>query len=81
MQPFFSPSTDDIHWYTCDWWQKLWEQSPNVYVESVREMNCFSKAWHEWLQCDNDHARDNIALLNADDGKYMNLISIIATKI
>jgi len=80
LQPFLSSSVDDIHWHTCDWWRKLWEHSTNVYVESVREMNCFSKAWEEWLLCDNDYARDNIALLKADDGKYMNLISLIATK-
>ncbi|WP_226001357.1 SAM-dependent methyltransferase [Paenibacillus sp. BJ-4] len=80
LQPFLSLSEDDIHWHTCDWWRELWQQSPNVCVESVREMNGFSKAWDEWLQCDNDYARDNIALLDADNGKYMNLISLIATK-
>ncbi|WP_433921084.1 SAM-dependent methyltransferase [Paenibacillus taichungensis] len=80
LQPFLSPNGEDIHWHTCEWWRKLWEESPNVCVESVREMSCFSKAWSEWLQSDNDYARENIALLNADDGKYMNLISLIASK-
>ncbi|KOS03139.1 SAM-dependent methyltransferase [Paenibacillus polymyxa] len=80
LQPFLSLSEVDNQWHTCDWWRKLWQQSPNIYVESVREMRCFSKAWYEWLQCNNDYARANNALLNADDGKYMNLISLIATK-
>lgn len=80
LQPYLSSSGSDIHWHTYDWWRKLWEQSPNVYVESASEMICFSRAWYEWLQCDNDYARDNIALLDADDGMYMNLISLIASK-
>ncbi|MCZ8521765.1 MULTISPECIES: SAM-dependent methyltransferase [Paenibacillus] len=81
LQPFLPSETEEIHWHTCRWWRELWEPSPHVTVESVREMHCFSKAWHEWLQCDNDHARGNIPLLHADDGKYMNLISITATKV
>lgn len=80
MQPYLSSDVNDTHWHTCEWWHQLWEKSPNVYVASVWEMNCFSQAWNEWLQCDNDYARENIALLKADDGKYMNLISLIASK-
>ncbi|SFR11759.1 MULTISPECIES: class I SAM-dependent methyltransferase [unclassified Paenibacillus] len=59
LQPFLSLSEVDNQWHTCDWWRKLWEPSPNIYVESVREMKCFSKAWYEWLQCNNDYARAN----------------------
>lgn len=81
LRPFLPPAQDELHWHTCDWWRTLWEQSPHVSVQSVSEMNCFSEAWHEWLQCDNKHARDNIALLNADGGTYMNLVSITAAKI
>jgi cyclopropane fatty-acyl-phospholipid synthase-like methyltransferase len=80
MQSFLSLDGDDPHWHTCEWWRRLWEQSPNVFVESVREMNCFSQAWNEWLQCDNDYPRENLELLRADDGKYMNFVSIIASK-
>lgn len=80
LRPYLSVDGDDFHWHTCDWWRNLWGLSPNVRVESISEMNGFAKAWDEWLQCDNDYARDNIALLNADGGKYMNLLSLIATK-
>ncbi|WP_246321260.1 hypothetical protein [Paenibacillus germinis] len=31
-------------------------------------------------QCYNDYARENLELLRADDGKYMNFVSIIASK-
>ncbi|MGF7033644.1 cyclopropane fatty-acyl-phospholipid synthase-like methyltransferase [Paenibacillus mucilaginosus] len=81
LQPFLPPAGADLHWHTCDWWQALWGRSPHVRVEAVREMDCFEEAWHEWLQCDNPYARDNIPLLQADDGRYMNLIKMTATKI
>ena len=42
----------------------------------VQEMNCFHQAWQSWLSCDNPYAVEDIELLKADNGKYLNLISI-----
>jgi cyclopropane fatty-acyl-phospholipid synthase-like methyltransferase len=80
MQPHWSPDDDTSTWHSCEWWRNVWESSPNVHIQSVEQMTCFSEAWNDWLQCDNDYARGDIEMLKADDGKYLNFVSIIATK-
>lgn len=39
-------------------------------------MKCFDEAWQSWLSCDNPYTVEDIEFLKADNGKYLNLISI-----
>ena len=38
------------------------------------------EAWQDWLECDEEHAINDRASMNAGAGKYMNLIAIKAKK-
>lgn len=42
----------------------------------IKEMQCYDEAWQSWLSSDNPYAVEDIELLKADNGKYLNLISI-----
>ena len=48
----------------------------NVKEINIEEMKCFNKAWESWLAIDNTYAKENIELLKADKGKFLNLIGI-----
>ena len=39
-------------------------------------MKCFNEAWDSWLTTDNPYAVEDVELLKADGGKYLNLIGI-----
>jgi len=79
MKPYLD---EDIlsKWHSRDWWQKIFEQSKNIDVCSIKEMIGFQEPWNDWLACENEFAINDRAMLKADAGKYMNLISIIAKK-
>lgn len=42
----------------------------------IKEMQCYDEAWQSWLSSDNPYAVEDIELLKAYNGKYLNLISI-----
>ncbi|HEY3330250.1 MAG TPA: methyltransferase domain-containing protein [Capsulimonadaceae bacterium] len=71
--------TADMNFHTGKWWKDLWERSGVVSSISVRDMECFDDAWAEWLTCDNDYARGDVAMIAANAGRYMNLVAITAT--
>jgi cyclopropane fatty-acyl-phospholipid synthase-like methyltransferase len=79
LQPYW---IDDmtLQLHSCAWWQDLWERSESVRIEECGEMECFRQAWDDWLQCDNEYARRDIKMMQAEGGKYFNLVSIVATK-
>ncbi|MBC3805233.1 methyltransferase [Acetobacterium fimetarium] len=43
---------------------------------SIMEMDCTDTAWSDWLAADNPIAKQDIDMIKADNGKYLNLISI-----
>jgi cyclopropane fatty-acyl-phospholipid synthase-like methyltransferase len=64
-----------------DWWLGLWEPSASVNIIECKEMKCLKEAWQDWLACDNDFARRDIGMMEAEGGKYFNLVSLIADKL
>lgn len=42
----------------------------------IKEMQCYDEAWQSWLSSDNPYAVEDIELLKADNGKFLNLIGI-----
>ena len=63
---------------TLDWWKKLWEQTEGVELVDCREMLCCKEAWEEWLESPNPYAVEDRGILEADDGRYFNIIQLIA---
>lgn len=48
----------------------------NIKEIKIEEMKCFNEAWDSWLATDNPYAVNDIELLKADNGKFLNLIGI-----
>jgi cyclopropane fatty-acyl-phospholipid synthase-like methyltransferase len=80
LQPYW---VDDMSLtlHSCDWWYNLWKNSDLVSIKECKELNCLKESWQDWLSCDNDYARRDIGMMEAEGGNYFNLISIIATKL
>ena len=78
LQPYWQP---DMHFYSCEWWRALWRKEPGIAVAECREMDCFRQAWDDWLQCPNPYARNDIAIMEAEGGKYFNLVQITGRKV
>ena len=78
VRPFWTP---DWHFYSCNWWQALWEKEPGITTIGPREMDSCKQAWDEWLQSSNPHAQDDLAMMEAGVRKYFNLIQIIGQKV
>ena len=76
---WFDDMTLTLH--SRDWWYNLWKTSDLVSIKECKELNCLKEAWQDWLSCDNDYARRDVGMMEAEGGKYFNLVSIIATKL
>jgi len=56
------------------WWTQVLEKHLDDF--SIKEMDCTDTAWSDWLAADNPIAKLDIDMMKADNGKYLNLISI-----
>ena len=80
LQPYwFEDMTLTLHSY--DWWYNLWKTCDSVRIQECKELKCLEEAWQDWLSCDNDYARRDIGMMEAEGGNYFNLVSIVATKL
>lgn len=62
-------------WHSIDWWkEKIGKHLKNPIFD---EMKCFDDAWKCWLSCENLYALEDKKMIETDNGRYMNLISII----
>lgn len=75
MRPFWQP---DMNIYSTSWWRSLWEKERGIRLETCREMDCLEQAWREWLQSPNPYAQGDIAMMEAEGGKYFNLVQMTA---
>ena len=80
LQPYWFEDMD-LTLHSSDWWYNLWENSDLVSIKECKELNCLKESWQDWLSCDNDYARRDIGMMEAEGGNYFNLISIIAKKL
>lgn len=80
LQPYwFDDMTLTLHSF--DWWYNLWKNCDSVSIQECKELKCLEEAWKDWLSCDNDYARRDIGMMEAEGGNYFNLVSIVATKL
>lgn len=77
MKPFWNDEVArTIH--SIAWWKDLWSEAEGVEIVDISEMNCCKQAWDEWLTCPNPYAINDIKMMEAEGGKYFNLIQFIA---
>jgi len=61
-----------------DWWKGLWQKTEGIDIVDIREMACCKQAWDEWLTSPNPYAVNDMKMMEAEGGKYFNLIQLIA---
>lgn len=76
MKPYW-PEEALAMWQTLDWWKQTFAKSYSFKLSQIKEMQCFDEAWKDWLETENEYAIEDRAMMQADNGRYMNLISII----
>lgn len=64
-------------WHSIDWWNNILLKSDHFEMVQIREMQGFDEAWQDWLITENKHAIGDRAMIKADNGRFMNLISIV----
>lgn len=73
MAPFW-PKEALPMWHSIDWWREV--LPPQLAQVHITQMKCFDRAWGDWLQTENPYAIGDRAMMQADGGRYMNLISV-----
>ncbi len=77
MQPFWnSEMARTLH--SLDWWKDLWKKAEGIEMVDSREMACCREAWQEWLTAYHPIVAEDIKMMAAEDGKYFNLVQLIA---
>jgi len=56
------------------WWTHILEKHLDDFV--IREMDCTDAAWRDWLATDNPYAKQDVEMMKAGGGRYLNMISI-----
>lgn len=64
-------------WHSIDWWKPKFETHLKDF--NIAEMDCFSRAWGDWLACDNPYASEDRSMIETDNGRFMNLIKLTGT--
>ena len=77
MQPFWGGEmAKTIRGFA--WWQSLWRGTKGIEIVDCREMACCKQAWDEWLASSSPYAAEDVKMMEAEGGKYFNLIQLIA---
>lgn len=77
MQPFWVEEVArTIH--SLAWWEQLWRKEKGMEIVDIREMLCCNQAWDEWHTSTWPGIEEDIAMRKAEDGKYYNLIQLVA---
>lgn len=76
IKPFIPESA--FNFYSCSWWNRLWSKIPAIEILKCSEMESFKEAWQDWLATDHPYAIKDRDMIAADNGKYFNLVQLIA---
>lgn len=77
MRPFWNDEVArTIH--SLAWWKELWRREKGIGMVDVREMACCKQAWDEWLSAYHPVVAGDIEMMKAENGKYFNLVQLIA---
>lgn len=64
--------------HSIEWWQELWQKCAGIEIVEIKEMDCCNEAWQEWLTAYHLIVAEDIKMMAMEDGKYFNLIQIVA---
>ncbi len=56
----------------------MWSKEAGIEIVDIREMSCCKQAWDEWLTAYHPVVAGDIKMMEAEGGKYFNLIQFIA---
>ena len=74
VSPFWdSDSLEMIH--SLEWWRPKFE--PYLQDTQFYEMACFDEAWKQWLVCDNEYATGDRAMIQVDNGQFLNQLALV----
>ncbi|PYG88778.1 methyltransferase family protein [Ruminiclostridium sufflavum DSM 19573] len=77
MKPFWNDEVArTIH--SLDWWKELWGREKGIEIVDICEMACCKQAWEEWLTAYHPVVAEDIKMMKAENGKYFNLVQMIA---
>ena len=80
MRPFWNAEiARTLH--SLEWWKELWSGEAGIELVDIREMACCKQAWDEWLSAYHPVVAGDIEMMKAENGKYFNLIQLIAKAI
>ncbi len=77
MQPFWNDEMGRTL-RSLDWWKNLWSKVEGIEIVDSREMTCCKQAWDEWLTSPIPVAVNDVKMMEAENGKYFNLVQLIA---
>jgi cyclopropane fatty-acyl-phospholipid synthase-like methyltransferase len=69
---------EDMNFHSAEWWKELWSKETSIEITHSRSMDCHEKAWEDWLKCDNPYAKSDIGFIEADNGRYIDTVEIVA---
>lgn len=73
MKPFWDEEALPL-WQSMEWWAPKFEE--HLLDFNIWEMHCFDEAWDDWLSSGNPYAEEDKPMMEADGGRYMNLIGL-----
>jgi len=77
MIPFWNSEMErTLH--SLEWWRDIWKKAKGIEMVDSREMACCRQAWNEWLTGNHPVVAEDIKMMEAEGGKYFNLIQLIA---
>lgn len=62
------------------YWRNIIEQSSEVNIISIHEMESNDEVWGDWLEQDNEYAINDRKAMEAGAGKYLDFVAIILQK-
>lgn len=69
---------DYIH--DMNYWRSIVSQSLNSEIVSICEMESNEECWSDWIQCDNEYARNDKKAIDAGGCKFLNFIAMVLKK-
>ena len=77
MKPYWNDEVArTIH--SLDWWKDLWMKAVGMEMVDICEMLCCKQSWDEWHTSYWQGIEEDIKMREAENGKYYNLIQMIA---
>lgn len=68
----------ETNFHSLGWWKELWQKSKRTQITHAFSMQCHQAAWLDWLESGYPGIEDDIAMMTADGGKFLDTVGLIA---